>query len=194
MEDESSSSTRRSGRSYREGSVQTNSASVGISERNCHCDIPWVQRTAWTELKPGRRFRNCYKVRCSKLPWNGACFFLLNPAWTKFTFSVDNWFIFAEKWRLQFFVWINPEMCRRSKEVIPGLIRRISEERNENERLRNENESLRIENARIRGINQEVNELGDFNKDTRNSENQRNFGCFRLFLVMVVVCILMYWY
>ena len=72
-------------------------------------------------------------------------------------------------------MWIDPEMCKRSKEVIPGLIRRINQ--------------LEFEIERIKIMNDGMSEITD-----EGPSGSNKFGKFRLFGVLVVIGLIVSWF
>ncbi|KAL0401317.1 UNVERIFIED_CONTAM: hypothetical protein Slati_4161600 [Sesamum latifolium] len=66
--------------------------------RTCFCGFEVIVRTSWTNSNPGRQFRDC-------------------PVIT---------YVFGSYCRV--FQWVDPPMCRRAKEIIPGLLSRINDQ------------------------------------------------------------------
>ena len=105
----------------------------------CSCGVEVVQRTSWTDLNPGRRFLSCYKSRVS-LIWF-AVVEILELLCGLICFCGDSWFLSTDNvcfvWfsslliqpeeQCSFFQWLDPEICPRSKQIIPGLLRRVNE-------------------------------------------------------------------
>ncbi|KAK9065200.1 hypothetical protein SSX86_016583 [Deinandra increscens subsp. villosa] len=79
----------------------------------CYCRREATIRTSWTELNPGRRFYSCaLDVR------------LIVDRFLNFVSDSDD----CRKLNVQggncgFFGWVDPPMCARSSEVIPGPLR-----------------------------------------------------------------------
>ena len=115
----SSSSCRRSGLGIERG--------FSKSGERCFCGLSWVERTSWTDDNPGRRFITCPKMRVSICL--DFCFVFYCKRFSKgIRFLCVNCFLnFQAEGGCKFFKWIDPEMCNRSKNIIPGLLRRIRE-------------------------------------------------------------------
>ncbi|KAL0456734.1 UNVERIFIED_CONTAM: hypothetical protein Slati_1012600 [Sesamum latifolium] len=76
--------------------------------RICTCGKEVVVRTSWTTTNPGRRFRGCpgNEVGCCSL-------------YAVVVYEIGQY--------CRSFQWVDPPMCRRSKEIIPGLLNRLSQ-------------------------------------------------------------------
>ncbi|KAL8539780.1 hypothetical protein ACS0TY_001401 [Phlomoides rotata] len=71
----------------------------------CYCGKKALIRTSWTDQNPGRRFLCCVNSRI----------------------RIISSYIYFLRWRREgcvFWKWEDPEMCMRSKMIIPGLLRR----------------------------------------------------------------------
>ncbi|KAK4417261.1 hypothetical protein Salat_2551700 [Sesamum alatum] len=89
-------SNRTTSSSTRRGTTYASSSDSPF--QTCNCGEPVVMRTSWTSANLGRRFRGCSGYRLMKL----------------------------KRLYCGIFEWIDPPMCPRAMEIIPGLLKRIS--------------------------------------------------------------------
>ncbi|GER30819.1 GRF zinc finger containing protein, partial [Striga asiatica] len=102
--------------------------------RYCYCGERPVIRTSWTSDNLGCRFRSCIEYEGEENP---GC---------------------------NFFSWVDPPMCRRSTEIIPGLLRKSNV-------LRAENEELREENIRLVECKKKLElEMSDWQRELKSAE------------------------
>ncbi|GER40470.1 GRF zinc finger containing protein [Striga asiatica] len=109
------------------------SNSYDRDHRYCYCGERSVIRTSWTSENPGRRFRSCIEYEGEGNP------------------------------ECDFFSWVDPPMCRRSTEIIPGLLRKSNV-------LRAENEELREENIRLVECKKLELEMSDWQRELKSAK------------------------
>ena len=87
----------------------------------CHCGKRCVLKTSWTDHNPGRRFLGCsqYGVGLVNSIIYSLSFFMI------LYLSVA--LILQSVGACGFFVWVDPPLCSRARQIIPGLLRRTNE-------------------------------------------------------------------
>jgi hypothetical protein len=84
----------------------------------CWCGKEAMMRTSWTSRNPGRRFYCCPSTVC---PLTNYCY-----SYCRCSIIIHCAFL-NQGSRCNFFGWYDPEMCKRSMEIIPGLLRSKNE-------------------------------------------------------------------
>ena len=102
----------------------------------CDCGKRSVLRTSWMNTNPGRRFLTCDRSMVRLV-----IFLLILLIYGLFC-GVFLGFSLNHCMGCQYFQWIDPPMCNRSKQIIPGLLRRVSKNDDENKRLQTRNKKL----------------------------------------------------
>ena len=104
----------------------------------CHCERSTVMRTSWTNNNPRRRFFTCERrevMNCSPL-----CFIVAICGLYIVSNNFSLWLLLLkDEMGWGFFHWIDPPLCGRSKDIIPGLLRRVRTTENKNVRLKKKN-------------------------------------------------------
>ncbi|CAL8990356.1 unnamed protein product [Prunus brigantina] len=86
----------------------------GRQRKHCHCGKLCRVQTSWTDSNPGRRFLVCPLVTTTL---KFVDFYL-------FMVVFDDIMVLRGRNRgCCFFEWFDPEMCSRSNDIIPGLLK-----------------------------------------------------------------------
>ncbi|CAL9029500.1 unnamed protein product [Prunus brigantina] len=97
-----------------------------VCSRLCYCGNISKTHTSWTVSHPGRRFQVCARVSLflSKFDLTFGIFVDSNCDAAHLCFKTL--FPFMQTNGCTFWEWADPEMCDRSKHIIPGLLRKIN--------------------------------------------------------------------
>ncbi|CAL9029691.1 unnamed protein product, partial [Prunus brigantina] len=104
-----------------------------VCSRRCYCGNVVKTHTSWTVSHPGRRFQVCARVSLFLVRFTLNLVFPWIPIVMLRLFVTESLFPFMQRNGCTFWEWADPEMCDRSKHIIPGLLRKINrleEERN----------------------------------------------------------------
>ena len=90
-----------------------------VAETTCRCGDPIIAQPSWKPKNSGRRFLGCRNWRVSVLEFDWIECVKCNWRWMWLFFLQPN-----DGGGCGYFYWFDPPMCRRSKQIIPGLLRK----------------------------------------------------------------------